>query len=281
MAKLSNFRLRYSSFVTSKYLRVINLGFQNTFVYRWNFLIRVLFGMIPLMGTFYLWNAIYADQNKDLGGYAFQGMISYFLVLILLDSLTSPTEDDFQIAGEIRDGLINQFLLKPIDYMTYRLSLFWSYRLIYTAITILPVLTVLMIMNRYLIFPHHISTWFFAGMSCVLSAMLQFFMAYCSALMAFWLLDVSAPIFLIFSIEYLAGGHLFPLDLLWPPLYKIIMLTPFPYEYWFPIGIFLERFSGIELLKGFALQLTWCFIFYLLGRWIWQRGIRQYTAAGG
>ena len=37
------------------------------------------------------------------------------------------------------------------------------------------------------------------------------------ALLAFWVLEVSTFIFILFAFEYIAGGHLFPLDIL-PPL---------------------------------------------------------------
>jgi hypothetical protein len=30
---------------------VFNIGLQNTFVYRWNYFLRALFGLIPLAGT--------------------------------------------------------------------------------------------------------------------------------------------------------------------------------------------------------------------------------------
>jgi ABC-2 type transport system permease protein len=268
----------------SKYFHVMTIGFQNTFVYRWNFLLRVVFGFIPLMGTFYLWGAIFKDSATAVGGYAFNGMISYFLALVLLDSLASPTEDDFQIASEIREGLINQFLLKPIDYLAYRFSLFWSYRLIYTGITLLPVIAVLFWMRAYLTFPTTVMPWILALFATILSATLQFLLAFCSALISFWLLEVSAPIFMIYSLEFLAGGHLFPLDLLLPKfkwLYQILMWTPFPYEYWFPLGVFLGRLKPEELVQGFALQIIWCLVFFLLARWIWSRGVRRYTAVGG
>jgi len=267
--------------VFSKYFRVMNIGFQNTFVYRWNFLLRVLFSFIPLMGTFFLWGAFFGEPSARIGGYAFQGMISYFLGLILLDSLASPTEDDLQIAGEIRDGLINQFLLKPMDYLAYRFSLFWSYRIIYTATTILPVLIALFVMRDYLAFSGRVEMWGLALLSTLLSATLQFLIAYCSALLAFWVLEVSAPIFILFSVEYMVGGHMFPLDLLPDRLYRVVMWTPFAYEYWFPLGVFLGRFGQDELLDGFLMQIGWCAVFLGLARWLWSRGIRHYTAVGG
>jgi hypothetical protein len=35
----------------TKYASVFNIGLQNAFVYRWNYFLRALFGLIPLAGT--------------------------------------------------------------------------------------------------------------------------------------------------------------------------------------------------------------------------------------
>ena len=44
-----------STSTITKYVSVFNLGLQNTFVYRWNYFLRALFGLIPLAGTVFLW----------------------------------------------------------------------------------------------------------------------------------------------------------------------------------------------------------------------------------
>ena len=44
----------------SKYLHVVNIGIQNNLTYRFNFLARALFGLIPLIAILYVWHAIYA-----------------------------------------------------------------------------------------------------------------------------------------------------------------------------------------------------------------------------
>src|SRR3954471_19652262 len=102
-----------------KYFHVFNVGIQNTLVYRVNFLFRSLFGLIPLMATISLWRAIYAGKQSDVAGYTLAQMISYYLIVTIVDALTAVNEDDWQIAADIKDGNISQFLLKPIDYLSY------------------------------------------------------------------------------------------------------------------------------------------------------------------
>ena len=109
-----------------KYLQVLNVGIQNTLAYRLNFFFWAAFNLIPLAATIFLWRTIYASKpvGSDVAGYELAQMISYYLIVSVVDALTAVNEDDWQIAAEIRDGLISQFLLKPINYLAYRLVLF-------------------------------------------------------------------------------------------------------------------------------------------------------------
>jgi viologen exporter family transport system permease protein len=265
----------------NKYFHVLNIGLQNTFVYRWNFLLRCLFSFVPFLGMIYLWSAALGEPNAKLAGYDLANVISYFLALIFLDAVASPTEDDFQIAAEIRDGLINQFLLKPVNYFVYRFCLFWSSRTIYTGVTLLPILCVAFFARQYLVTPLSLEQWLLAAAAAFLSACLQFGIAYCTAMLAFWLLDISAPTFIVFSIEFALGGHMFPLDFMPRPIFEVLRMLPFYYEYFFPLQIFLGKASPQDIANGFIIQIFWVIFFFVLGQAIWKAGLRKYTAVGG
>ena len=102
----------------AKYAKVFNVGAQNTFVYRWNFLLRSIFGIVPLIGTIFLWKAMYGTASEmKLAGYTFSQLILYFAMTVFVENLVTPTEDEWQIAGEIRDGKMSFLLLKPLNYI--------------------------------------------------------------------------------------------------------------------------------------------------------------------
>src|ERR1700726_2270652 len=103
-----------------KYISVFNIGIQNTFVYRWNYFLRALFGLVPLAGTVFLWNAVFKERGGSLHGYDYASMIYYYLLTILVSNLVTPTEDEWQIAADIREGQINSLLTKPMSYLAYR-----------------------------------------------------------------------------------------------------------------------------------------------------------------
>jgi ABC-2 type transport system permease protein len=264
-----------------KYWHVINIGIQNTLVYRVNFLFRSVFSLIPLFATISLWHAIYAGKTGSVAGYTLSEMISYYLVVTLVDMLTAVAEDDWQIAADIKDGNISQFLLKPIDYLTYRLCLFGAGRIIYTAVALIPVGLFIFFQREYFLWPPNAGALGCFAISLVFTGLLQFFISYAMALLAFWVLEVSTFIFIVFAFEYIAGGHLFPLDILPPALNQLLHFTPFPYQLYFPINIYLGRVTGSALWQGLLIQSAWVVGMYAVARFVWNRGIRKYSAVGG
>ena len=267
----------------SKYWHVINIGIQNNLTYRFNFLARSLFGLIPLMAVIYLWRTIYTGKGADavISTYTLAEMISYYLLVTVVDALTAVNEDDWQIAADIKDGNISQFLLKPVDYLWFRLCLFVAGRITYLAVAVLPLALFFFWLREYFILPADWATFGCFLVSAVLTALLQFFLSYLMAMLAFWVLEVSTFIFILYAFEYLASGHLFPLDILPHGLERALYFTPFPYQLYFPVGIYMGKVTGAELGRGLLIQLAWVVAAYACARFAWNRGIKKYAAVGG
>jgi ABC-2 type transport system permease protein len=269
-----------------KYRHVLNIGIQNSLTYRFNFLARSLFGLIPLIAMLYVWRAIYSGNaaksgSTMVGAYTFAEMVSYYLLATVVDALTAVNEDDWQIAADIKDGNISQFLLKPIDYLWYRFCLFVSGRITYLAVAAAPLAVFILCLHKYFVLPHDWMALALFLVSAAMTALLQFFMSYTMAMLAFWVLEVSTFIFILFAFEYLASGHLFPLDILPPFLERALYFTPFPYQLYFPVSIYMGKTTGVELARGLAVQFLWVCAMYTLARFAWKRGIRKYAAVGG
>lgn len=266
-----------------KYWHVINIGIQNHLAYRFNFLARTLFGLIPLTAMLMLWRTIYAGKGPDalVGSYTLAEMISYYLVVTVVSALTMVSEDDWQIAADIRDGNINHFLAKPMDYLAYRLCLFFCGRVVYLAVAAVPLAGFIWLLREYMRLPADVATLGWFALSVLLTALLQFFTSYALAMLAFWVLEVSTFIFIVYAFEYIASGHLFPLDILPPVLQRVLAFTPFPYELYFPVSIYMGKVTGLALVQGMAIQLFWVLAAYAAARWAWNRGIRRYGAVGG
>jgi ABC-2 type transport system permease protein len=261
-------------------LQIFNLGVQSNLIYRWNFLLRVLVSFVPLLGSVFLWNAVFSG-GKGFAGYTFQSMVAYFITVTILDTLTVPNEDDFQIAEDIREGRINTLLLKPIQYRLYRFYLYASARLVHSAFAAIPLGLAMIWLGYFFRGLPWLQELPLALLAAVGAGLIQFFFCFTLAMVAFWILDIGSVTFLIYSIEFLLGGHIFPIDA-FPPWLKMLCLhLPFAYQYWFPAAILIGHVQGPDLWQDFLWQWGWIGFFYVFSHVLWQRGLRQYTAVGG
>jgi ABC-2 type transport system permease protein len=250
-------------------------------VYRWNFFLRSLFGLFPLLGTVFIWRAIFEAKGEGINNFDYASIVFYFLLVLVLDSLITPGDDEWQVATDIRDGQMNSFLVKPMNYLVYRMALFVSNRLLYTVVTLPVVILVFAFFQHYLAWPSSWVTWVIAMVSVLMAAALQFLISYSVAMLAFWMLEISTVVFIIYSFEYFLSGHMFPISLMPTAFQNVLRLLPFPYELYFPISIFMGQVHGAALWQGLLIQFCWVVIIAFGANTLWQRGLKRYQAVGG
>ena len=261
--------------------QIFNLGVQSNLIYRWNFLLRVLVSFVPLLGSVFLWNAVFAG-HQAFAGYTFTSMVAYFITLILLDTLTAPNEDDFQIAEDIREGRINSLLLKPLEYRLYRFHLYAAARLVHAAFALVPLAIAMIWLHHY-----------YAGLPWLENLPL--------ALAGHARRGVD-PVFLLLHpgddrvldpryrqrhLHHLLGRvsarrpYLPDRCACRPGCRRSAYSLPFVYETFFPAAILIGHVHGAALVYRLLWQWAWVGFFYVLSGILWKRGLHQYTAVGG
>jgi ABC-2 type transport system permease protein len=146
---------------------------------------------------------------------------------------------------------------------------------------IIPLAVFIFCFRVYFVAPASSTALLVFPLSLLLTALLQFFISYAMAMLAFWLLEISTFIFILFAFEYLASGHLFPLALLPGPLFHTLLFTPFPYLLYFPISVYMGQVTGADLWSGLAIQAGWVILAFAFARFMWARGVKKYSAFGG
>jgi len=264
-----------------KYWQSFLIGLQGNLVYRWNFAFRGFFSLFHLIVVFTLWTAAYQGQDS-IGGFSIGQTLTYFVLILALQFLIGAFNEDYQISEEIRNGLINQFLLKPINYFAYRFSIFVAARLVSGLLIVLPLLLAYPFLKDYLVLPTEAWRLWLGIPALMLSAVIQFSIAFCFGLMSFWFLEIQSFVILSFAIETLLGGQVFPLDLMPAGLYKVSQYLPYYYQMYFPAAIFTGRIhSASEVVSGLGIQVIWAAALLLIGKTLWARGLRHHTAVGG
>ncbi len=258
------------------------MGLQSNLVYRWNFAVRGFFSLFHLSAVFILWGAAFSGTQAEIGGFTLNQTLTYFITLLVLQFFISAFNEDYQISEEIRNGLINQFLLKPINYFFYRFTIFLSARLVSGALVLVPLVIALPIVYGNLAFPHELWRLELGLPAMFLSAVIQFSIAYCFGLLSFWFLEIQGFVILSMAIESVLGGQMFPLDLLPSWAYSIAKFLPFYYQMYFPGAIFTGRLKEPSaVLQGIGIQIFWVIALLGIAHLLWVRGLRRHTAVGG
>jgi ABC-2 type transport system permease protein len=103
-------------------------------------------------------------------------------------------------------------------------------------------------------------------------------MQYTFALFAFWTERASAIEQFSFLFYLFLSGVIAPLEV-FPPLVRAIALwTPFPYLIHFPAAILIGL--PVNIGQGILVMLGWCLLFFILNRWLWRKGLKQYSGMG-
>lgn len=266
--------------VLAKYRHAFLVGLQSNIVYRWNFGIRAIFSLFHLAFVFILWTAAYSGQT-EIGGFNLNETLTYFIVILIMQFFIGAFNEDYQISEDIRNGLINQFLLKPINYYLYRFSIFIAARLVSGFLVVLPLLLALPLIKDNIVLPEE--TWrILLGIPAMLmAALIQFTIAYIFGLLTFWFLEIQSFIILSLAIETVLGGQMFPLDLMPAWFFRISQWLPYYYQMYFPTAIFTGRLDEATALSGLAIQAFWVVALLALAQFLWTRGLRRHTAVGG
>jgi ABC-2 type transport system permease protein len=159
--------------------------------------------------------------------------------------------------------------------------LFLSYRLLYIIVVLAPIAGLAWIFRDYLRLPEHGITWLAFAASTAMAGFLQFFIAYSLAMIAFWVLEISTIVFILYSFEFFLSGHVFPLDVMPGWLQGFVRWSPFTYELFYPAQVFMERVQGAALVQGLLIQAGWLLLAWLCARTMWAQGVRKYQAVGG
>ncbi len=265
-----------------KYRHAFLVGLQSNLVYRWNFAVRGFFSLFHLAAVFILWSAAAEGSSGDIGGFSLNQTLTYFVTLLVLQFFISAFNEDYQISEEIRNGLINQFLLKPVNYFGYRFSIFVAARLVSGGLVLVPLLVAMPFLYEHLTYPLELWRVGLGVPAMFLSAIIQFSIAYCFGMLTFWFLEIQGFVILSYAIESVLGGQMFPLDLLPPWAYTLAKYLPFYYQMYFPAAIFTGRINDpAEVYTGLGLQLGWVVVLLVIAKLLWVRGLRRHTAVGG
>lgn len=265
-----------------KYWVILCISLSERLVYRADFFLATFLRFIPIITTILLWEAIFHGAGtEEVGGLKYSQMVAYYLLIMVNRAFGSMPGLSTDISGDIRGGDLRKYLLQPIDYLSYQLTLRTAHKLVYFAMAAAPYALVFWMCRAYLP-PWPVGEMIASSAATLLlSFLLGFTMNALVGVVGFWFLEVGSFIHLFMTAQYFLSGHMFPLGLLPDSVQRWVTYLPFAYEAYFPTLILLGKLTSSETLRVLVTQSVWVVVLWIALRLSWQRGLRRYAAFGG
>lgn len=264
-----------------KYVMAFKMSIQNAMEYRINFLFGLLYALLPIIIQYFLWKAVYEHADSQIVyGYTYQQMLIYAVMAGIISKLIISGVE-FEISEEIKSGVLNKFLIKPLHYLPYRIAVFLGGKVIFFCVTFLLVLLSKFILTHYFQMDITLARFGTFMLALLLAIVLNFLLYYCISAIAFWVDEVWHFFYATSFVMTILSGGVFPLDLFGQTFINIMNYLPFKYVIFFPINTFNGRLDFTAIWSGIGIQILWIVVMIIVSKWIWGRGYRKYTAVGG
>ncbi len=265
-----------------KYWIVFSVALSERLVYRADFFLATFLRFIPIVTTILLWRAIYDGGGRtQVGGLAYSEMVGYYLFVMITRAFGSMPRLATDISTDIRDGGLRKYLLQPINYLGYCITLRAAHKIVYFVMAAAPYALVFWLCRGYLPGWPSGTMLVLTIVSLIFAFMLGFAINSLIGLMGFWFLEVASFVHVFMTAQYFLSGHMFPLSLLPESVAHVVMWLPFAYETYYPTMILAQQLDAAAAVRVIAVQALWVLVLLAAGQWAWMRGLRRYAAFGG
>ncbi|MBI2405525.1 ABC-2 family transporter protein [Candidatus Microgenomates bacterium] len=262
-----------------KYYQVFVVSISEMFVWKLNFVLWRVRVVLQILLLYFLWSTVFLQQEVVFG-YERAQILTYIISVAFLRSLVLSSRSVGDVAGDIRDGELTNFLLRPLSYIGWWWARDAADKVLNIAFALVELSLLWFLFQPPLILQSNIVLVLATLAASLLALILYFYFSFLLSMAAFWVAEAWGIRFLaMMTLEFLAGGF-FPLDILPSTVFRALQLTPFPYMLFFPAKIYLGQLGFNEILMGFGVLVLWTVFFMWAVQAVWMRGLRTYGAEG-
>ena len=200
----------------------------------------------------------------------------YFLSVFIIRQFTIVWVI-WEFEKQVVEGKLSPRLLQPLDPVWHHVASHLSERLARLPFAIALVILFFVLYPQAFWIPQLGNLLLFV-LAVLLAFALRFVIQYTFALLAFWTERANAIENFFFLFYLFFSGLIAPLEMFPPSVRAIVQWTPFPYLIDFPASLLVGL--PVNLVQGFLAILGWFLLFFVVNRWLWRRGLRQYSGMG-
>lgn len=255
-----------------KYFTLFALTVKEYFVYRLNFILWRFRVVLNILLPLFLWTSVF-EKSAVIGNYDKTQFVSYLLYGNLIATFVFGTRT-FDISSDINDGKIINTLLKPVSFFSYHFTREIADKAVNLIFAVFEILFLIWLFKLDIVSPSNLLLFIPIFVNSVL---ISYFINLILSFIGFWTTEVWPIRFIFIVLLYFVAGSYFPLDILPDPIYRLVLLTPFPYMFYLPTKILINQQLTTQLL---FFSYFWLFASYFLAYKIWRKGIKSFSFWG-
>ena len=246
--------------------------------YRANLLMYVLYWIVQPIVYIAVWTSI-ANAQGSVKGFTANDFIVYYLTILIVDQITSETVF-YNMSYKIQDGTMAGELIRPVHpILTNSLMGTLAFKAL-TTLVLIPILILLMLLFRPQFEPVSATNLLLAIPALLLGFAIGFLITASITCVAFWTQRVWG-LYRLYGIPFaLFSGQFVPVQLMPKVVQQITYLLPFQLFKYFPAQLVLGKLSAEEILQGYVSGIIWLIVSWFLFRFMWSRGLKQFSAVG-
>lgn len=260
------------------YLYKLKLQIQVCLTYRFEVFADIVTHFILILANVFLWNCVYSDQ-QNISGVGREQMITYSVLSACL-AVMYQCGIQGSLNKDVREGNVALLLMKPIHLLGAYLAEDIGRIVVKTVSVSLPVFLLGLI-----ILP--------VQPPVSLRVLPLILISYCLGFLILWLLGALVSMFAFVTMELgsmgvvkdtivaILSGSMIPLWFFPAGIEKMLMMTPFPYTYQLPLGLYIGRIGIREGLRQIGIQALWALLLGGLVALAWMKAKRKVLIQGG
>jgi ABC-2 type transport system permease protein len=238
---------------------------------------NTVFGVIIAYTYLALWEA-----RPDLGGYGVAQALTFAWVA---QALIAPVGlfggfiiDD--LSDRVRTGAAAIDLHRPVSLLGLRLAEDVGRAAYHLLARGLPPMVVGAVLFD-LAWPDQLSTWVLVALSVALAVVVGFGLRYLLGLLAYWIIDVQGPAWVLVVLQLFFSGMMLPLVVFPDWLRTVADLLPFRCLIQIPIDVLLSEDTGTAVAPLIGVQLLWVGLLLGAGAALTRFAVRKVVVQGG
>ncbi len=260
------------------YRRLWQVNWAEQWQYRANLLMYLLYWLVSPVVYLAIWTTV-ANSHGDVNGLTANDFTTYYLTLLIVDTLTSDITIHL-LAYKIQDGTLSGELLKPIHpILTNVLVNNLAFKAL-TVIVLIPIWLGLCLLVHPDFGGVTLPSLLLAIPAVALGFGISFLLGATITCVAFWTTRVFSLGEFYWAIVLLFSGQFVPLDLMPSLIKQIAQYLPFQLLKYFPIQLILGKLSPEVIVRNFVLGVVWFGIALALLQVVWRAGLKRFSAVG-